>query len=667
MFRPALRLIAIALLLVCRAAAHATGTADDYAAARKAFQEAYARAAAGIVESGAADGASLRSYPLYPYLEAARIRGVLEHASGDAAAAADPRAAAFLATYGALPVGRSLRRTWLDSLAHRSQWTVFLAQYRESSATDASRCQSFIARIELGRTDDLARDIARQWLTPRSLPDCERAFTWLKDSGALSASLIEQRARSALESGNVAFARQMIEQLPAERSGALTQWVALIEHPESIIDGLIAAPDTPVESAALLAGWRRLAHQDPGAAKERFAKLVHARGLDERSASPYALILARSLAWSRDPAALDFFARVVPADLDDASLEWRARAALWSRNWTRASESLDALSDRLRGSARWRYWSARIAEQLGDGARARSTYEALLTDDNFYSAMAAAHLSRSVTPHPQDLAADAKTLADIERVPALERARELFLCGLNPEANAEWQLGYGSLSDSERLQAIRLAASWGWYDQAVATATSLGVFNDYALLYPRPFDADVTAAAHRARLAPEIVYGVIRQESLYRADAVSNAEARGLMQLQLETARRTARFLRLPRPSATDLFDASINTSLGAGRLRMLLDEFDGQISVALAGYNAGVNAASRWLPAQPIDADIWIENIPYNETREYVERVLWHSLMFSWLGTPEEPPRADAWLAPITPTSHTASGRLAATEARQR
>jgi soluble lytic murein transglycosylase len=103
----------------------------------------------------------------------------------------------------------------------------------------------------------------------------------------------------------------------------------------------------------------------------------------------------------------------------------------------------------------------------------------------------------------------------------------------------------------------------------------------------------------------------------------------------------------------TDLFDPYINTALGAARLRMLLDEFDDQIPVALAGYNAGPNAVMRWLPQEPLDSDIWIENIPYNETRGYVQRILWHSLMFTWLRTQGHAQQTQSWLTPISPLRH--------------
>jgi soluble lytic murein transglycosylase len=134
---------------------------------------------------------------------------------------------------------------------------------------------------------------------------------------------------------------------------------------------------------------------------------------------------------------------------------------------------------------------------------------------------------------------------------------------------------------------------------------------------------------------------------LYRSDAASGRDALGLMQLRPGTARRTARDAQLPPPQRSDLFEPDINVMLGALNLNALLERFDGQLAVALAGYNAGPEAAQRWLPERSIDSDIWIENIPYNETRAYVRRVMWHRLVFEWLETARVE-TLDDWLAPV-------------------
>jgi soluble lytic murein transglycosylase len=646
------RLISAATLaLLCAIpSSHAASNAASYAQVRKVFQEAYARASTNIADAGATDSDDLKSYPLYPYLQAARIQQALNVSSPDGMELVDKRAGEFMALYGQQPVSRNLRRAWLDSLAKRSQWNQFLAVYRDAGAGEATRCQSFVARIELGKTDGLAAEIAKEWLTPHSLPECDGPFAWLKDNGQLTTALIEERAHLALDNNNTAFARQIIQQLPTEQAAPLFQWASLLDSPTRGIDALIASPSTPIEPTALLAGWKRLTRADVDAAKERYKKFIAARGLNAESASPYAAALALALAWNRDPAALEYFDLALPSDLDDPALEWWARAALWSKDWKQVAHPIAAMSATNRATARWRYWSARIAEESHDTQQAHALYEGLLADDNYYSGMAAARLGRQVAPHPQPIPTNPELLAILERTPALERSRELFLSGLRPEALTEWQFGFETLSPEARVQSIRLAAQWGWYEQAVTVATAQRVFNDYSLLYPRPYDAQINAAAHLAQLAPEFVYGVVRQESLYRIDAVSTAGARGLMQLQPATARSIARYYKRPSPAITDLFDPYINTALGAARLRMLLDEFDDQIPVALAGYNAGPNAALRWLPQESLDSDIWIENIPYNETRGYVQRILWHSLMFTWLRTKGRAQTTQSWLVPIRP-----------------
>ncbi|MGB9332778.1 MAG: transglycosylase SLT domain-containing protein [Steroidobacteraceae bacterium] len=644
------------MALLCAVSAHGAGADASYADARKAFQDAYARVTANLPDESAADSEALKSYPLYPYLEAARIRQAL-NGSPDSLAQVDQLAADFIAAHEQAPVSRGLRRAWLDSLAKREKWDLFIEAYRDAGATDAARCQSFTARIELGKAEGLARGIVKQWLTPRSLPECARAFAWLNANALLTPDLIEKRIRLALESDNVLLARQIMQQLPKDRVGPYLQWASLLEQPQRSLDALIASPDVAVDPTALLAGWTRLARTNPSAAMERYQGLMSARRLTRETGSPYALALALSLAWNHDPAALGYFDLVASRDFEDSALEWRARAAILAGDWKLASKSIVAMSETNRQTARWRYWAARAAAQLHDLGQARRLYESLLSDDNYYSGMAAARLHRAVVPLLQTLPVDQELLASIERVPAMERARELFLCGMRPEALAEWQLGYGSLSETGRLQSIRLAVGWRWYDQAIAVASAQQMFNDYVLLYPRPFDTQVEQAARLAQLAPELIYGVLRQESLYRVDAVSSADARGLMQLQLDTARRTARQWKRPQPDLSDLFDPATSILLGAARLRILLDQFDGQIAAALAAYNAGANAVIRWLPSKSIDSDVWIENIPYGETRVYVQRVLWHVLTFTWLQT-KEAQQTKSWLTPIRAMQRTNSDR---------
>jgi len=641
--------LAALLLLACRVTAPAD--APDYTSARAQFLRAMSQAAepgsGGETDAAAepADEPILRSYPLYPYLQAARIMQALTHT---ATAAADRRAAGFLASYGQLPVSTQLRRSWLESLAQRAQWEVFLQVFREPGASDALRCQALTARIATAETAQLGPALVRQWLTTHEVPECDLPFAWGQDHGIITADLLERRARLALQAGNTALAKTLIERLPAPQASALREWAQLLDSPARSIDELLGQPGTTVLPEALLGGWSRLARQDPDGAVDRYPQLLRARNLNSESASPFALAVALPLAWRRDLRAEAFFARVNTHDLDDNALEWRARAALWAGNWPLVTQTIATMSETDRQSARWRYWSARALEQVGAVAPARLLFASLVPDDNYYSGLAAARLGMTAIPHPQPLALDAALRAHLAQVPALVRAHELLLCALRGEAMGEWQFAFDALTPAERQQTVPLAMEWGWYDLAVTAATTLHIFFDYDLLYPQPYEASVIAAAHAAQLPVSLVYSVIRQESLYRTDVVSSAGARGLMQLELSTAKPIARALKLPTPHITDLFDPQLNSALGAEHLHELLDRVNGQLPLALASYNAGIAAASRWLPADSIAPDVWVENIPYNETRAYVQRILWNTVVYGWLRSLGQAQDTATWLTPI-------------------
>src|SRR5580700_7608141 len=244
----------------------------DYSIVRQQFLQAMASSAPA---SDADDDPALRAYPLYPYLQAERIRKALS--VEPTAAAADRRAEGFLATYGTLPVGAQLRRNWLESLAQREQWATFLDVFREAGATDALRCQSFTAKIATGQTAQLGPALVRQWLTTHEVPECERPYAWGAEHGIITPDLVERRARLALQAGNSALAKSLIVRLPESQAPPLRLWAALLDNPQHSIDALLNEPTATVVPEALLAGWTRLARQDPDAAVERYAPLLRAR------------------------------------------------------------------------------------------------------------------------------------------------------------------------------------------------------------------------------------------------------------------------------------------------------------------------------------------------------------------------------------------------------
>lgn len=623
---------------------------DTFASARAEFREAYAAASSGSPST--ADSAALKAYPLYAYLQAARLQWSLSRPPAQVNAAVDERAAALLKSLGEQPLVRDLRRSWLSSLAARHDWPRFVAEYRDSVNNDTLRCTQLSARAQLDHEQGLTADITQAWLVGANTPDsCEPAFAWLRAHDGLPPSLIDQRARLALAAGNSKLARKLAATMPPEMAAPINQWITLVDSPRSEINLLIAAPARPVEPAALLDGWQRLTRNDPQTAVALYQPLLQARGLAAAAdAAPYARALGLGLAWSRLPQAGSYFALMTADVADDLAREWQARAALWIGDWANANAVIAVMPQAtLAAQPRWQYWLARTREKNGDAEAAQKIYAQLAATDGYFAALAAARLNQTYTPHPQAIAQNTELQAQLATHPALVRAHELWLLGMKLQAGAEWQYGFEALEPAVRTQAAALALHWGWYDQGVAASSKQGIYTDYAALYPQPYNAPVHAAAELAKLPEDFIYAILRQESLYDASAVSSAKALGLMQLLLETARNTAHRWQQPEPTRDALFDPDVNITIGSAELRDRLDQFNGQLPVAIASYNAGPNAAARWLPQMPMDADIWIENIPYNETRTYVQRVLWHKLVFGWLRS-NEPQNLQDWLAQVTP-----------------
>lgn len=618
--------LALAAPLIASPASAASDTAPSTAITE--FQTAWQRITNGQPDQP--DPPALQKLAIYPYLVAARLSRDLAEPN---ASNVDARVAAFLAAHADEPVTRQLTTNWMQSLARRQAWPEFLAHYVPARANAELQCQRFTALIATDATAGLVPTVTKAYLTGNSRPACATAFDWLKTQGALPVTTIEARAQLALDSGNAGLARVLARDLPSASAARTLRWAALISTPGTALPDAIAHPEQPYPAQALLAGFSRLVRNHADDAAALYPQLVKARQLDATAARPFTRLLALGLAWDRSPQALSYFEQLGAVDDGDATAqEWRVRAALWAGDWTRARAWIATLPPALGNDPEWRYWLARAAESTGDLTTADRIYNDLANSNGYYALLASWRLGRGYTPRPAPLVDTPALEPRLNAMPGVVRAHELFQAGLSSQADLEWRIALARATPDEQLQGVWLAHGWGWYAQAIATAARQGVFAAYDLLYPRPYTAAVKLAAQDSALPTDWIYAVTRQESLYNERAISPSGALGLMQLMPATARAVAQRNRLPVPDAnTDLFDPDTNLMLGATHLRELIDRENNSLVLALAGYNAGVNAANRWLPAKPLAADVWIENVPYNETRRYIKRILWHIAIFGW------------------------------------
>jgi soluble lytic murein transglycosylase len=594
------------------------------------------------------DSPALEHYAIYDYLVAARLRRNLSLAADENL---DAAVDAFLRSHAGQLVARGLRRDWLASLAQRHRWDWFLP--RSADVADPTLiCDRLDARLATNDTQGLAAAALIRWLAPQKPPaECSNVFAWLRQQGLLTPALAESRTRAALSADSPRLAREFAADVPLDRRSALLQWSDLIDSPHAALTVLATHPALAVESEALSSGFEKLSRTEPGYALDLLPKLIAREDLPPETKDRLRRAAALGAAYDREPRALAAFEDLPAAVVDGPVQEWRVRAALWNRDYGRALKWIDLMSPSLGEQPRWRYWRARaVATTQGDDAAAPLFREIAGLRD-YYGYLAADRLaqpySMNVRPSPLDAAAQAR----LGKEPGMVRAHELFACDMTDEAISEWNAALESADNALKVQAAQLASRWGWYAQSITTLAQSGEFDDVTLRYPRPFLDSVSRASKLAELPQDWILAVMRQESLFRKDAISHADARGVMQMMNSTASAVARRWHLPAPGRDGLLDPSIAIPLGAAHLRELLDRYGEQLTLSLAAYNAGSAPVARWLPPTPMDPDIWIENIPYNETRAYVQHILEHIVAFASVRG-AEPPRLAILVSEVEPAA---------------
>ena len=575
------------------------------------------------------DTPALKSYVIYDYLQSARLRRDLLLNPNEEL---DTRIDTFLGERAGQPVTRTLRREWLLSLGMRARWDWFLP--RSPDLKDPSLiCLRLAGRLATGDMEGLQDAVLIRWRLPQSQPaECASVFVWLRQQNLITSAMAEERTRAALTSDNGRLARDFINDVPAPQNAPLLQWIRLLQTPRPEIDSLVRDPSLAVEPSALVTGFTRLAVADYPAAKSLLPGLLKRTDTSAEITVQLQRAAALGAAYSRNQDAVAAFDQVPAAPSDIAVQEWRVRAALWAGSFAKAGEWIAQMPTELAALPRWRYWRARALAQ-SEGSEAASPLFAELAKVRDYYGYLAADQSRSKYQlNARALTVDASKRKLLSTEEGLIRAHALFDCDLYDEAGVEWAVALANDDAATKMQAALLASHWGWYSQSIAVLAQLGEWDDVRLRYPHPFDAAVADASQRARVPRDWIYAVIRQESLYKKQAVSSAGARGLMQVLPSTASALAKRWKVKLPAQDALFDPQLATILGAAHLRELLDDYADALPLSLAAYNAGAVPVARWLPAQSMDADIWIENIPYPETRSYVQRVLEHIVAFAWV-----------------------------------
>jgi soluble lytic murein transglycosylase len=612
-----LRMIFLALLALLAPAAHAADTVEQ----RALFLKAEQALSQGRNAEARQQIEALAGYPLQPYLLAKYL-------------AATPGAAgeipAFLDANGQTRYAEPLRRKWLDSLAQRESWAEYGRYYRETD-NPQGRCQFYRALHALGRSTEAFAGAAALWASGETMPAaCDPLFAAWQATREFTEDKVWQRLGAALAKNKTALASSLRGLLPESRRGLADLWIEVHNDPQKAAECRPWDFSEPLSGSIFAHGVDRLAAKEP----QRAASLWNFRRsefpLDSAEAARIDRRLGLAFATGRHPEAAAHLASLPDAASDGDTRIWRVRSALWNENWPGALLALGRLNREESEQPAWRYWRARSLEALADRDGALGLYGQLAGEREFYGFLAADRVGRdyplNFSPSPVT-DAELRRLAESEAFGAIREFRALSRPG---EAQKEWVHTIASLPPADLALAARLAATWGWHRLSILTAAKAGIKDDLALRFPLAFEAPVTAQARERQLDRAVVFGLIRRESAFDPAAKSPVGALGLMQIMPATGQTIARQLNEPWRAERSLLDPNVNIRYGTAYFRALADRFGGNLAMAAAGYNAGPGRAERWRPvARPIPADIWIETIPFNETRQYVAAVLSYATIY--------------------------------------
>ncbi|MFT3858239.1 MAG: transglycosylase SLT domain-containing protein [Aquabacterium sp.] len=420
--------------------------------------------------------------------------------------------------------------------------------------------------------------------------------------------------------------------------------------------------------------WASMDHVAAAAAIDEAATRARWRWNAEESAWAWSQ-LGRWAAWRLSPEAPAYFERGLVdralasgtgALLDNASaanrvaanwssetLAWMARAGLRAgvagdrERWKLVEQAIDAMPEDARQDAAWQYWKAKAIQARAQslplaGAevlrhQARELLQRVASPVSFYGQLAAEDLTGApVKPPPPPAPLTEAELAQARSIAGIDRALRMLQLGWRSEALREWNftLGYGrpgGLTERELLAVAEEACRREIWDRCINTSDRTRREIHLEQRYPTPYRADVLAAAGEVGLDPAYMYGLIRQESRFQLAVRSHVGASGLMQVMPATAAWTARKLRISYEPAL-ITERTTNLRIGAGYLKLVLDDFQGTQALAAAAYNAGPARSRRWREGPRLDAAAWVENIPFSETRDYVKKVLSNATVYGHL-----------------------------------
>ncbi|WP_447747946.1 transglycosylase SLT domain-containing protein [Aeromonas veronii] len=567
--------------------------------------------------------ARLTHYPLLPYLDYYQL-------AFRPGAADYNDVTRFIRQHGDTPQSNRLERSYLTYLAQSQQWSQFLRFYPAKPSSTDLLCMHYQALYYTGKPKEALQGAGKIWMSGQSRPDaCSPLFQLWQASGQRTQEKIWQRMTLAFEAENPNLIRHLGATLGSGLQSYGDQMVTLFEQPAKAMNPAYFSSN-PYSRKLLSLGLTRYANQEPESVLRQLALFRSRFGLTQAEVKPVERAIARRLLLDRSIAQRSWVDSTVKKLADPDITELRARLAIWEQDWRGLSGWVKMMPMARQKEDRWRYWMARSLEVQGQQKPARDLYLETANLRGFYGFMAAQRTGVPYRIKNQSVKHVPDWRTASQRWPFLLRVHELLSMNEIAAARSEWIHNMDRNPVAQRIEFGHIALNQGWHELAILASIRAEAWDALDLRFPLPLKRTFSQMAQERTMNTSLLYAISRQESALYPLAQSPVGARGLMQLMPATAKETAGKLGVPYRNEQQLFDPAMNIRLGSAYLKRLLDVYDGNRILAAAAYNAGPGRVKRWREqSDNKPMDVWVESIPYKETRNYVQNVLSFDLIY--------------------------------------
>lgn len=523
---------------------------------------------------------------------------------------------------------RRLTRILQTRYAETDQWELFLGVSKSRLAARRP-CTTVRALHETGQLTQWNEQALELWVQPRK-PHvlCARVLAELEKKKTPPVPAIWEKIYQSMEENKPSYAKAMLSYLASRDRNLVRRWIDAEDQPEKLLKSDLISENTVLNRrivADLLIDWSR---KDTLSAVEHWLSIRDDYSFYEDRYHDTHRALVMRAAYRGLPEAQGWLEDTIAREDDLELQEWRVRLALRAEDWPAVLENIARLPAEEQQEDHWAYWIARAQEKTGREAEANALFAELAELQSYYGFLSADRLGLDYAIYDEPITPDSSLLSRLSSEPALVRAREFQFVNLPNESRREWNNWMQGKEVDEIAASAVLANRWQLHDRAIFAAGVSEQRRAISLRFPLLYRSEVAQASMDHRIEPAWIFGVMRRESAYIRDIRSGAGAVGLMQLMPRTAKYVAELLG-EKNWRGDLTDAKTNIRFGTSYLRHVMDRFDDHQVLATASYNAGPHRVNQWLRDAEIDADLWIDTIPFTETRRYVRAVLAYAAIY--------------------------------------